>query len=106
MPLVRSRAKDGGGTPLLYAELPEVAIPVGFVPPEGGAPDALELGRGGLTVRLMMELQQAAWIELALSGAAVRAGEAELNVGVVPLQNPQARDASWTLSVSVSQPTT
>jgi hypothetical protein len=103
VPLVRTLSTDAG-VPILYAEIPDFAMPMGFVNP-AGPPGAIALPQRGMTIRRMFDLQAAASVALVLSGTGAKAGEGELNVGAVPLQNRDAGQTSWTLKVIVSETT-
>ena len=102
IPLVRTISKDTN-IPILYAELPDLAIPVGFAHPVAGMPGAMVLPQRGMPIRRMFDLQSAAWLAFALSGTGAKVGEAELNIGAVPLQNREEGQTSWTLKVIVSE---
>jgi len=102
IPLVRTVSKDAS-IPMLYAELPDLPIPVGFANPVAGVPGAMGLPQRGITMRRMFDLQAAAWLAFTLSGTGAKIGEAELNIGAVPLQNREEGQTSWTLNVIVSE---
>jgi hypothetical protein len=82
---------------ILYAELPDLGIPIGFASPVAGMPGAMVMPRRGITSRRMFDLQAAAWRAFALSGTGAKIGEAQLNVGAAPLQNREEGQTSWTL---------
>lgn len=84
------------GTAYWHVTLEDFEIPRGF--PEGSE---LLLG-AGVPPRRLMAAQTAAWLSVVVAGEALQAGEGQVHLGFVPLEDPDNGGDTWTARVTVT----